>query len=113
MKEKKLLKTVWQYYLGGIIAYVILAVLAAKLLTTASFQLTSSYLTSNPLLSLNSTSFVSGSHVIATIQYRWMLVILMGLSIVVPAIYIYLIQNKSYRVGSIMWNYDSYRRWST
>lgn len=94
MKEKKLLKTVSQYYIGGIVAYVILAIVAAKFLTTASFQIASNYLTNNPLLSLNSTSFTAGTRVIATIQYRWILVILMALSIIVPAVYVYLIQNN-------------------
>ena len=94
MNEKKKLEAVWQYYAVGTAIYIILAVLAAKLMSGASFQISTGYLTANPLLSQNSTYFAPATHVLWSIQFRWALVILMALSIVVPAIYIYLINNN-------------------
>ncbi len=93
MKDKKIFSTVSQYYTVGIIAYLILAVIAIKVMNEATFQVVSSYLTSNPLLSQTSTVFVPANHVLWSIQFRWVLVLLMGLSIVVPAYYVYSISN--------------------
>ena len=94
MKDKKKYELVWQYYASGSVVFVILAVLAAKLMSTASYQITAGYITKNPLLSISSTYFVPANKVLWDIQFRWTLVILMALSIIVPLVYVYLIKNN-------------------
>ena len=99
MNEKKKLDAVWQYYAVGIALYVVLLVLAARLIGAASFQITTGYLTVNPLLSTTSAYFVPATHVFWTIEYRWALVVLMTLSIIVPGVYIYLINNNFKKIN--------------
>jgi hypothetical protein len=94
MTEKKKLELLWRYYAASIVVYLIVALVIIKFMSPASFQISANYLTSNPLLSYFSTSFTSASHVIWNIQFRWALVTLMGLSIIAPAIGVYIIKNN-------------------
>ena len=102
MNEKKKQSIIAQYYGVGIFIYLVLAILAAKVMLPAVFQLTTNYWTSNPLLSQSSTVFVTASHVFWSIQFRWILVLLMGLSVVVPAYYVYAISNDFKKIDFIL-----------
>lgn len=89
-----MLENIFRYYFGIVIVYLLLIIAAIKYMLPATFQITSNYWTSNPLLSQSKTVFVTASHVVLSIQIKWALVFILFLSIIMPLLYIYLIKNN-------------------
>lgn len=104
MNEKVKRDTIVRLYGIGAVLYLVLAVLAVKSMLPSTFQLTINYWTTNPLLSQTQTVFVTATRVLWSIQFRWVLVLLMGLSVLAPAYYIYMISNNVKKI-----NFHKYR----
>lgn len=85
-------------YQGSIVVYLGLAILAGFLMGEASFQLTLTYLAKDDLLSKANTVFAPASHAFFDIQMRWVLVVILVLSAVVPALYQFYLK-KRYEQG--------------
>jgi hypothetical protein len=94
MKEQKKLTAIYQLYAIGGIIFLLLGIVAAKVMIPSSFEIVVNYWTSNPLLSSVNTVFAPASHVLFSIEFRWALVLLMVLSLVSPAYYVYLVSNN-------------------
>lgn len=105
LSNKKALNVIFRYYSASIVVYLVIAAAVIKFMSLASFQVTAPYLTTNPLLSQRSTSFAIASHVFWNIEFRWILVFLMGLSLIVPAIYIYLIKNNFKKIDLVKYRF--------
>jgi hypothetical protein len=91
MSDKRLGDSIVKAYGVGIVAYLVLAVIAAKVMLASTFQVVTNYFTSNPLLSVKSTVFAPATHVLWSIEFRWTLILILGVSILVPAYYLYVI----------------------
>jgi hypothetical protein len=94
MNEKKKLDLILKYYIAGGIVFLILAVVAVKLMSPSTYQVVVNYWAANPLLSQTSTVFAPASHLLWNIQFRWVVAILLLLSVVSPAYYVYAITNN-------------------
>jgi hypothetical protein len=93
MNDKRKLEHIWRLYALVSVLYVILGVLAFKIMNVSSLQVTSGFWSSNPLISQTNTVFAPASHVLYSIQYRYVLMAILLISIITPILYIYMINN--------------------
>jgi len=92
MLDKVKQNKISQLYGAGIVLYIVLIILALVNMSQTSFNVTTNYLTSNDLASQSSTVFAPATSTLWVLQYRYLLVALLILSLVVPGLYIFWIK---------------------
>lgn len=85
---------VLQFYIGGLVVFVILAILCSLLMNQNGFQIVTNFWSNNDLASQTNTIFAPASRVLFTFELRWSLVLLLAISLVSPIYYLYKLNNK-------------------
>ncbi len=75
-------------YTWSAVGYIGLAILAASLMSSVTYQLTLGHLAQDELASSSSAVLVPGAHALYDISIKWVVVVLMVLSAVVPILYL-------------------------
>jgi Heliorhodopsin len=95
MKEdKSKLAELWQLFALAAGAYLVLGIVAIVAMDKATFPVITSFWTNNDLASQSNTVFATGVHNLFYVQFRWALVVLMTLSLVVPLGFINLVKKN-------------------
>lgn len=93
MKEDKSnLSELWQLFAVAAVAYVVLGVVAVVVMDKATFPAVTTFWTNNNLASQTTTVFAQAIHNLFYVQFRWILAVLMLLSLVVPLGFINLVK---------------------